>query len=151
MTSTDAPGADSSMWGIRIEMPLVPPKQMSHNARGSRWGTTRVSKVHRKRAADYTTEAMAGMTVPEKGPIRYDIEVYWGEGRLRCDDDGLMSMSKPIIDGMADALGVKSDRRLHLGSMIQGRDKHKKGWMAFVLSMDDRDHKNIVRAMGEAA
>jgi hypothetical protein len=151
MTSTDAPGADSSMWGIRIEMPLVPPKQMSHNARGSRWGTTRVSKVHRKRAADYTAAAIEGIEIPKGVHLRYDVEVYWGSGRLRCDDDALPTMNKPILDGLADGLGGTSDRKLHLGTMKQGRDADKKGWMAFTLSIDDRDHSNVVRRMGEAA
>lgn len=134
---------------IRIELPLVPPKQMSHNSRTSRWSNSRVSQRVRRQAKEGAEAALGGKPFPIPAPIRYDIEVYWGAGRLRCDEDGLLSMSKPAIDGVVDALGLTSDRQMHLGNIIQGRDADKKGWMAFVLSHDTRNHENIVRRMGE--
>lgn len=127
----------------------MPPKQMSHNARTSRWNNSRVSQRTRKAAKERTEEVLGGNGLPFPAPVRYDLEVYWGAGRLRCDEDGLLSMSKPVIDGVVDALGLTSDRQMHLGSILQGRDADKKGWMAFVLSHDTRNHGNIVRKMGE--
>lgn len=140
MTSTDAPGADSSMWGIRIAMPLVPPKKMSHNARGSRWDTTRVSKLHRKRATEYASEALREVDIPKSSDLLYDVEVYWGSGRLRCDEDGLSSMMKPILDGISDAMGSVSDRKMHIGVYQQGRAPDGQGWMAVTLRQDNRSH-----------
>jgi hypothetical protein len=139
----------SATTAIRIELPLVPPKQMSHNARNSRWNTSRVSKQYRAQVKEVAEAVLSSSPLPFGPPIRYDVEVYWGKGRLRCDDDGLMSMLKPCLDGLVDALGVTSDRQMHIGGILQGRDAENKGWMAFVLSADDRNHDNVIRRMGE--
>jgi hypothetical protein len=134
---------------IRIELPLVPPKQMSHNARSSRWANSRVSKKVRQEAKERTETALGDGPMPFPGPYRYDLEVYWGADRLRCDEDGLMSMTKPVLDGVVDGMKISSDRQMHLGDITQGRDADKKGWMAFVISPDTREHGNVVRRMGE--
>ncbi len=139
-TSTVARGVDFSTSGIRIPLPLVPPKQMSHNARSSRWSTTRISKKHREDARKITEKALAGVALPVGVDFKYDLEVYWGKGRLRCDEDGLASMMKPVLDGIADALGTTSDRKLHIGTFQQGRAPSGRGWMTFTLSVDERNH-----------
>lgn len=140
MTSTAARGAAISTSGIPIVLPVVPPKQMSHNTRVSRWDTSRVSKSHRAKAKEAAEKAIEGVVIPPGMHLQYDVDVYWGAKRLRCDEDGLSSMMKPILDGIADALGTTSDRQLHIGMYRQGRDPAGKGWMLFTLREDTRTH-----------
>lgn len=140
MTSTAASGAGTFTSDIPIVLPLVPPKQMSHNARGSRWSTSRVSKSHRAKAKSITEAAIEGIEIPNGTHFLYDVDVFWGKGRLRCDEDGLSSMMKPILDGIADALGTTSDRKLHIGTYRQGRARDGAGWMVLTLRPDGRNH-----------
>lgn len=148
MTSTAVRGADTSTSDITIVMPIVPPKQMSHNARGSRWSNSRVSKAVRAKAKEHTERAIEGVEIPDKH-LEYDVDVYWGKGRLRCDEDGLSSMMKPILDGMADAFKTTSDRKLHIGMYRQGRDADGKGWMVVRLRPDERSHDCGTQSMDE--
>lgn len=134
---------------IRIELPLVPSKKISANARTSRWDSSRTTKLHRRIAKETTEETLKTQPLTFPPPIRYDIEIYWGKGRLQCDTEGAITMCKPIVDGVVDALGISSDRHVHVGRVIQGRDAENVGWMAVVLTPDERDHSRPVRRKGE--
>jgi hypothetical protein len=143
------PAFDIPPQKIRIELPFVPPKAVSANARNSRWVTSKVNKKFRALAKAAVEAQWGDKPLPFDLPIRYDVEVYWGKGRLRADTEGVIVMCKAIVDGVADALPTTSDRKMHVGDVIQGRDADNVGWMAIVLSHDEREHGNPVRRMGE--
>src|SRR5690606_30456561 len=85
-------------------------------------------------------KALVGVQIEPGAHLQYDVDVYWGANRLTCDEDGLSSMMKPIIDGIADALETTSDRKLHIGMYRQGRDPSGAGCMVFTLKPDLRSH-----------
>jgi len=91
-----------------------PPATLSGHANGNnRWGKIKVTKEWRADAADAARKALSPAficSLPEHGDIHLHFSFYPPDRRGdRCNYPNRL---KPIIDGIADALGV-NDKRFH--------------------------------------
>ncbi len=94
----------------KITLPW-PPKQLSPNARVHWSVKAKHAKAYRMTCFALCIEA--GITAPEFGDIHVFVDYYPPDKRAR-DQDNMISASKALFDGMADALGVNDKRfRLH--------------------------------------
>lgn len=86
-----------------------PPASLSGHANGNnRWAKIKVTKEWREKARA-ATEAVR-YVIPEEGDIR--IHITFVPPNRRGDRVNFPSRIKPIIDGVADALGVNDSRFL---------------------------------------
>lgn len=91
-----------------------PPSSLSGHANGnSHWRKSAVTKEWRKRAFDAAHKALPPIfiqSLPEYGDIHLYISFYPPDDR--GDRVNYPNRLKPIIDGIADALGI-NDKRFH--------------------------------------
>lgn len=114
-------GDQSSRSGI-IRLPF-PPSSLSGHNNGSWYIKSGIVKKHREWAYFATLEA--AIPVPDEGDIRLSITFY--PPNRRGDRVNFANRCKPLIDGIADALGVNDRRFLpsyHFAEPIKGGAVH---------------------------
>src|SRR5699024_7489005 len=74
-----------------------------------------------------TRNANAEMWEPT-GPLVMHLTVYHGKGRKRMDDDNIIAWSKPLRDGIAQAIGI-DDKHITTGTIDQLRDPDGLGFV----------------------
>lgn len=79
-----------------------------------------VSKKHRQAAMLYTANALFGKNIHEGAPLTIWITRY---GKKELDFDNLAGALKSVRDGIADALGLKSDKESPTLSWKYGQAK----------------------------
>lgn len=109
---------------IAITLPW-PPKELSPNSRTHWRKKAPITKAYR--AACWALCKQTGVRVDWDGDIHVWVDYYPPDRRAR-DQDNMLSSSKALFDGLADALGVNDKRfRLHpfvrdeIGGMIKIR------------------------------
>lgn len=95
---------------MRIELPF-PPSSLSGHAKGaSHWGKSSVTKKWRAIAHDAALDAVSETRIPEAGDI--GLHIHFVRPDRRGDRVNFWNRCKPVIDGLADALGVNDARFL---------------------------------------
>jgi hypothetical protein len=95
---------------IRIDLPF-PPSSLSGHAKGaSHWGKSSVTKKWRQLAHDAAWDAVTETAIPEAGDI--GLHIHFIPKDRRGDRTNFWIRCKPIIDGVAEALGVNDARFL---------------------------------------
>lgn len=94
---------------MRVELPW-PPSSLSGHAKGNgKWAKIRATKQLRADAATLT-RAAGGVLLPEDGDIA--IVIRFEPPNNRGDRYNFPARAKPLVDGVADALGVNDSRFL---------------------------------------
>lgn len=118
---------------IRIPGRLDP--DLSPNARVHHMRRYRATKAARE-AGYYAAvaEYQAGRDDGTGVRFRYDVTIGLAKGEKRKDDDNAAAMLKSLRDGIADGLGLPSDRGLVAGTVEQVRDVEGIGFVEFILT-----------------
>jgi crossover junction endodeoxyribonuclease RusA len=98
-----------------------PPKELSPNARVHWAKKSRITKGYR--VACMALCRNAGLVEAPEGPLRLVLE-FIPPDRRRRDDDNLLSSTKALRDGIADALGIDDSR---FTTQFSVRDEPAKG------------------------
>lgn len=94
---------------MRVELPW-PPSTLSGHANGNgRWAKIRTTKQLRAEAA-MLTRAAGRPSLPEQGDV--PVTIRFEPPSRRGDRCNFPARAKPLIDGVADALGINDARFL---------------------------------------
>lgn len=98
-----------------IFVPRQPAAVLSPNGR-SHWSAKAEAVQTARWAAKLATcDALSREPVafPAEGDVAVELVIHWGKGRRFLDDDNALSVLKPYLDGVADALD-RDDRTFRL-------------------------------------
>lgn len=110
-----------------IEIPMVPPVEVSPNWRGH-WrkkakatglfrATARLAAVSALSTPDPALTAFCG----NDAPVTLDAEIAWSGRRRFVDPTNAPALLKAAIDGIADAMWFGQDRHVTIGAVKQTR------------------------------
>jgi crossover junction endodeoxyribonuclease RusA len=97
---------------IVVRLPYPPKELMPNKAKGTHWTTLHSLRDQQRLAGKLCTQAALQTSGPQEWPERIPVSLLYlaPKKRMGADLDGLLSASKHILDGMADALGVDDKR-----------------------------------------
>ena len=121
---------------VTITVPMMPPREVSPNWRGTWRAKAAAKRAYRECAGWAVREQVNGPDHEylQAGRIVLDAEIAWCCGRKRMDDDNAKASLKAAIDGIADVLWAGDDARVTLGTVEQSR-----GEGATVLTLRDTE------------
>lgn len=95
-----------------IRLPYPAKELMPNRAKGVYWGALKSIREQQRLAGKICTQAALEITGPQewKELIPLSLLYLMPPKRSKADLDGLLSASKHILDGMAEALGVDDKR-----------------------------------------
>lgn len=125
-TGASAPAAQvgAAVSEVTIEIPMLPPRECSPNARVHWRERHSAARAFREAAAwcayqGRASEGFAGFAYGEA--VVMDVAIRWCCGRKRMDDDNAWASLKPARDGLADVLFGGEDRFITQGTLTQTR------------------------------
>ncbi len=99
---------------IRVEIPYLPPKELSPNSR-AHWATKATATRHCRRDAYLLAiTSVQGQELTRFIRAKLKVTVYVKDKRYIVDADNAWRMVKPFIDGCVDAAIVPDDDPTHL-------------------------------------
>ncbi len=96
---------------LDVFVPMQPDAALSPNARGHWSKRAKANRVARNVTRLSVVSALNALpsAFPREGVLRITPVIHWGKGRRTMDGDNAVSVLKPYIDGIQDALG-RDDR-----------------------------------------
>lgn len=116
---------------LTITIPVQLDAALSPNARGGWWRRHRAVQDARTAAYYAARNANAEMWKPAP-PLVLHWLIAHGKRRRRWDDTNAIAATKPLEDGIADAIGI-NDRHFRFGSITQDRDSEGQGFIRVVI------------------
>ena len=99
---------------IRVEIPYLPPKELSPNSR-AHWRTKATATSHARRDAYLLAiTSVQGQELTRFTRAKLKVTVYVKDKRYICDFDNALASVKPFIDGCVDAQIIPDDDPSHL-------------------------------------
>lgn len=113
---------------LTIILPWIDSRLMPNNKNGKAWQSTHSVKIRARQDGHYAARTALGrhkLVAAETYPLR--ITFYAPDG-IHRDLDNMLAACKPILDGVAESLGV-NDRRFRPLILDAGRDARKQGFV----------------------